>query len=178
MNTYIALLRGINVSGHKKILMADLQILFKSLSFSAVQTYIQSGNVVFKSDNNDIPELISMIEKAVKAKYAFDVPVQLVTKQKLLKVVNQLPFKGDLEFNRLAVTFLDQKPAHIPIDEIESLKAQHDQLVFGEDIIYMYIPIGFGKSKLDNKTLERKLKVRATSRNWNTVKKLLEMCSK
>lgn len=175
MNTYIALLRGINVSGQKKILMADLKALFETLDFEDVQTYIQSGNVVFKSVENDISKLVSLIEDAINTRYGFDVAVQVISKQEINDVVENLPFKGERAFNRLAVVFLAAKPDNIPLADIEPLKAKDDEIVFKDRFIYLYIPQGFGKSKLDNNTIERKIKVRATTRNWNTILKLQEM---
>ena len=73
------------------------------------------------------------------------------------------------------ITFLEEKPAHIPKEEIDALKASKDEVMYGEKEIYLYVPDGYGKSKLDNNTLERKLKVRATTRNWKTTLTLLEM---
>jgi uncharacterized protein (DUF1697 family) len=176
MTTYISLLRGINVSGQKLIKMAELKQLYESLGFDAVQTYIQSGNVVFKSDESDRSKLISRIEKTIRQKYGFDVPVQIRNKDEMKSIIDDLPLKGECELNRLFVVFLAEKPPLVPFDEIEKLKTPQDEIVFMDGHIYMYLPAGAGKSKLDNNTLERKLKVRATGRNWRTVNKLYEMC--
>ncbi len=176
MTAYISLLRGINVSGQKLIKMAELKQLYESLGFDAVQTYIQSGNVVFKSDEPDRLKLIARIEEAIKQRYGFDVPVQIRNKDEIKSIIDDLPFKGERELNRLFVVFLAEKPPLIPLDEIEKLKTPQDEIVFKDGHIYMYLPAGAGKSKLDNNTLERKLKVRATGRNWRTVNKLYEMC--
>ena len=177
MKTYVSLLRGINVSGQKIIKMVDLKSLYESLSLENVETYIQSGNVVFKSAENDTAKLSTAIENAIRNKYGFDVPVQVITKQEVNSVVENLPFQGELAFNRLFVTFLSEIPNIVPLDEIEALKAKDDQLVFGDKTIYLYIPGGIGKSKLEHNSLERKLKVKITTRNWNTVLKLREMCA-
>jgi len=173
---YISILRGINVSGQKSIKMADLKVLYENLGFTDVQTYIQSGNVIFGATETDCRKLISAIENAIQKKYDFDVPVQIRTKEEFKKVIDNLPFKGERELNRLLVTFLSETPTNIPIEEIEKLKAKDDEIVFKDQAIYLYVPEGYGKSKLDNNTLERKLKVKATTRNWKTINKLYEMC--
>lgn len=175
MNTYISLLRGINVSGQKSIKMVDLKTLYESLSFIDVETYIQSGNVLFKSPENDTQKLKAKIETAIKSKYGFVVPVQIISKTEMEKVVKNMPFKGEMELNRLFATFLAEKTVLNAMEEIETLKTQNDEVVFTEKVIYLYIPSGYGKSKLDNNTIERKLKVKATTRNWKTVLKLVEM---
>src|SRR5690242_634275 len=93
MQTFISILRGINVSGQKKILMADLKIFFESLHFKDIATYIQSGNVVFKSDSkNTDQQLAKKIEKAISAKYHFEVPVIIRTSAELKNTISQNPF--------------------------------------------------------------------------------------
>lgn len=176
MISYISILRGINVSGQKLIKMVDLKLLYESLGFEKVQTYIQSGNVIFETEEADLQKLISTIEDAITEKYGFNVPVQIRTKEELKKVIDNLPFTGERELNRLLVTFLAETPYYLPMDEIERLKATGDEIVFVNSEVYLYVPEGYGNSKLDNNTLERKLKVKATTRNWKTINKLYEMC--
>ena len=176
MHTFISILRGINVSGQKSIKMIDLRALYGGLGFSQVQTYIQSGNVVFEAEELDRQKVISAIQVAISKKYGFDVPIQIRSKEEMKRIIDNLPFPGERQPNRLFVTFLAEVPAHIPMDEIEKLKAVDDEIAFKNHEIYLYVPAGYGKSKLDNNSLERKLKVRATTRNWKTVNKLYEMC--
>lgn len=175
MNTYISILRGINVSGQKSIKMADLKALYESLGFEGVQTYIQSGNVIFKSPINDTSKIIEIIEKAIKDAYGFEVPVQIRNREDLKKIIDDFPIKGNIELNRLFVTFMKIKPENIAFDEIEKLKAPGDEVIFKDMEIYLYVPAGYGKSRLDNNTLERKLKVKATTRNWKTIHMLFEL---
>ncbi len=176
MKTYISILRGINVSGQKSIKMIDLKVLYESLRFKNVQTYIQSGNVVFKTEETDRQKIISNIEDAIRKEYGFDVPIQIRNKEELKKIIDNFPFEGGRELNRLLVTFLAETVVHIPMNEIEKLKAKDDEIIFVGKEVYLYVPGGYGKSKLDNNTLERKLKVKATTRNWKTINKLYEMC--
>ncbi len=177
MQTYIAILRGINVSGHKIIKMADLRELLSSLGFSKLTTYIQSGNIIFQSKEKENNVLEEMIHQNIKDHYSFDVPVIVRTQKEWENVVNRVPFNLDkVDITRIAVTFLKEKPAQIPTEEIIKFKAANDELVFEDKELYLHIPDGFGTSKLTLNVLERKLKVSATMRNWETTIKLLELC--
>ncbi|MCB0494539.1 MAG: DUF1697 domain-containing protein [Cyclobacteriaceae bacterium] len=175
MQTYIAILRGINVSGQKLIKMDKLREALASLGFSNLATYIQSGNVVFQAANEDNLTLAQKIHNRIEKIFGFDVPVLVRSLDEWQQVVDNFPFEGIEEMNRLLVTFLEEKPAYIPKEEIDTLKASKDEVVYGEQEVYLYVPDGYGNSKLDNNTLERKLKVRATTRNWKTTLTLLEM---
>ncbi len=176
MQTYIAILRGINVSGHKIIKMAELREHLASLGFSNLTTYIQTGNIVFQSNSMENSVLEEKICNNIKDNYGFDVPVIVRSQEEWQNVVDRLPFNLDEnDITRVAVTYLKEKPAQIPLEEINKFKAVNDQLVFEGKEVYLHIPDGFGKSKLTLDVLERKLKVSATTRNWKTTIKLLEM---
>lgn len=86
MNTYICLLRGINVGGHRKIKMADLKTLFTSLGYTEVVTYIQSGNIIFKSHEKDIDEITTVLKKTIVDTYGFELPVFVLTRKMLTQV--------------------------------------------------------------------------------------------
>ena len=180
MQTFISILRGINVSGQKKILMADLKKLYESLKFSEVKTYIQSGNVVFKSDSkiSDI-QLARKIEKAISAKYKFEVPVIIRTKEELEKILSQNSFTKEksIDLKKLHVTFLSETPDREKMEQIKEVDFSPDQFIIKGKEIYLHIPNSYGETKLSNKFFENKLKVSATTRNWNTVNKLLELAS-
>ena len=180
MQTFISILRGINVSGQKKILMVDLKKLYESLKFSEVKTYIQSGNVVFKSDSkiSDI-QLARKIEKAISAKYKFEVPVIIRTKEELEKILSQNPFTKEksIDPKKLHVTFLSETPDREKVVQIKEVDFSPDQFIIKGKEIYLHIPNSYGETKLSNKFFENKLKVSATTRNWNTVNKLFEMTS-
>jgi uncharacterized protein (DUF1697 family) len=180
MQTFIAILRGINVSGQKKILMADLKILFEDLQFCEVQTYIQSGNVVFKTATklSDI-KLADKIEKAISKKYNFEVPVITRTKEEIEKLIAINPFskKKNIDLKKLHVTFLSALPKKENVASINKTDFSPDQFNIEGKEIYLHIPESYGETKLSNTFFEKKLKVTATTRNWNTVNKLLEMTS-
>lgn len=176
MQTYIAILRGINVSGQKIIKMAELREHLSSLGLTNLSTYIQSGNIVFQSNAEENVVLEDKIHKNIKANYGFDVPVIVRSKQEWQLIIDRFPFNiKHCDVTRLGFTFLKNKPAHFPLEEIAKFKAAKDEVVYEDKEIYLHIPDGFGKSKLTVNVLERKLKVSATTRNWKTTQKLLEM---
>lgn len=178
MKTFISILRGINVSGQKKILMADLKALYESLKLKDVATYIQSGNVLFKSSENlsDL-EFAVKIKKSIHKKYGFEVPVIIRSKEEIEKIVSNNPFLADknMDLKKLHVTFLSEIPATENVGSIASISYSPDQFIISGKEVYLYIPVSYGETKLSNNFFEKKLKVSATTRNWNTVNKLLEL---
>lgn len=178
MNRYISILRGINVGGRKKIKMADLRALYEQLGFQDVVTYIQSGNVAFKTAVNQETELITMIEQAIEAEYGFQVPVQVRTNEEMQAVVDNCPF-GTLDLvengTKVLVTFLASVPSPEKVEAVlEYVKAPEELVVRGREI-YLHCPNGYGRTKLSNQFIERKLKVTATTRNWRSVQKLVAL---
>jgi len=175
MNTYISLLRGINVSGQKKIKMAELKKLYESLSFENVITYIQSGNVVFES-YLDIKELQSIIETAIEKYFKFDVPVLILSPNQLINAYKNLPFTTidiEQEGSKIIIFFLSKTISTQQGSNIQTYLTNSEQLVIGDGVIYLYCPAGLGKSKLTNKLIETKLQLTSTARNVKTVNKLL-----
>lgn len=158
MPTHIALLRGINVGGHKQIAMAHLKSLFESLGFTNVRTLLNSGNVLFESAKK--PDAAA-IEKAI----GMGVRVILRTPKDLEKVLSGNPFP-DAEPGKLVVMFLDGPPnGSLDWEGPEEVAVEKRHL-------YLYYPDGMGRSKLSHTFIERRLKVAGTARNWNTVSKL------
>ena len=178
METYISVLRGINVSGQKKILMTDVKAIYEKLGFKDVKTYIQSGNVVFKSEKK-LPETeaAQKIEDAIQKKYDFHVPVIIRSLPEIKKVIESNPFlqQKDVDLKKLHVTFLSEIPSEESVKNLENLSFSPDQFIINEKEIYLHIPESYGLTKLSNSFFEKKLKVKATTRNWNTINKLLEM---
>ncbi len=167
---YIAILRGINVSGSKKLPMAELRALLSNLGFENVQTYIQSGNVVFKSEEKDQKKLESQISEAIKKQYDYDVPVFVITISQWKIAMAKNPFIEE-DISKQAITFL----ATIPTETTFEIESKGDQYKIIDSEVYLYCLNGFGRSKLNNNLFERKLKTQATTRNWRTIHKLLEM---
>lgn len=180
MQTYISILRGINVSGQKKILMSDLKALYEDLKFKDVITYIQSGNVIFKtaeklSDKN----LSEKIEKAIFKKYNFLVPVIIRRINEIKNVIKANPFLKNKNINteKLHVTFLAEAPEKIYLEAIKKYDFTPDEYIISGTAIFLHIPESYGNTKLSNNFFESKLKVSATTRNWKTINKLAELAS-
>jgi uncharacterized protein (DUF1697 family) len=167
---YIILLRGINVSGKNKIPMLDLRTLLNDLEFQNVQTYIQSGNVILESSFSK-KETSQRINKSIKEKFGFDIPVIIRTIPELKKTIENYPFPLDNE-KIVAFGFLNQVPKEKTID-VKNLG--EDQYKIVDDVVYLYCLAGFGKTKLTNNIFEKKLTVVATTRNLRTTLKLLEL---
>jgi len=175
--TYISLLRGINVAGQKNILMADLKALYVSLGFCDVQTYIQSGNVIFESEL-EADGIVTLIEKAISKKYAFDVSVQVREVAMFERLVDECPFKElDLvvEGTRVMVTFLAVRPSEEAMEKLMTYVKEPERLVYHDKHIYLHCPNGYGKTKLSNTFIEKILGVSTTTRNWKSVVKLFDL---
>ena len=176
MNKYISILRGINVSGQKKIVMADLKKLYESIGFKNVVTYIQSGNVIFEANEKDSEiELASKIEEAILQQYSFEVPVIVFKNSELKRWIDSNPFmKEDSIEERLYFTFLDKIPDSALVQQIQG-DYSPEKFEIIDKVVYFYCPIGYGKTKLSNTFFEKNLKVKATTRNFKTTFKLLEL---
>ncbi|MCO5253815.1 MAG: DUF1697 domain-containing protein [Bacteroidetes bacterium] len=175
MTTYISILRGINVSGQKLIKMEALRKSYENLGFRCVTTYVQSGNDVFSGDKAKLDELAQTITRQIKKDFGFDVPVIVLTIDKLKQIIDNNPFLNDKDKTFLHVTFLSSKPQMIDLKTIEEKKLSGEAISFTDNAVYLYCPNGYGKSKLSNNFLETKLKVGATTRNWKTTNELLKI---
>ena len=180
METYISLLRGINVSGQNKILMADLKALYQDLGFQNVTTYIQSGNVVFTHHSPlSNQELAKEIENAIQQKYNFLVPVIIRKAAELSQIVAANPFVADdtIDVERLHVTFLAEQPQTGNLEKLNTYNSPPDRFVVVGQEVFLYIPERYGDTKLSNSFFENKLKVSATTRNWKTIMQLHQMAT-
>jgi uncharacterized protein (DUF1697 family) len=179
--TYITLLRGINVSGHKTILMDDLKALFDQMDFEEVKTYIQSGNIVFKTrESFTDAELAQRIQQTITARYHFFVPVFIRSGKEMAKILNDNPFLKEKEINPewLHVTFLSDSPRQSDREAVSKYDFSPDRFYLVGNEAYLYCPQGYGNTKISNLFFENRLKVNATTRNWKTVIKLVELASK
>ena len=171
MNVAISMLRGINVGGQKKVPMDELKECYESLGFSRVQTYIQSGNVVFSFGGSSESSLTQKLEKGIRAKFGFDVPVMIRTREEMQQVIRNFPFTRAQE-ERAHVTFLSAEPATFPAPQLEGARAQHEEFAISGREVYLFLPHGYGRTRLSNAFFEKQLKVLATTRNWRTVRAL------
>ena len=175
---YISILRGINVSGQKKIKMADLKSLYELLGFQNVVTYIQSGNVIFDAAVKNKTDLKARIEETIEEKYKFHVSVEIRTNREIEDIIKNNPF-GSINLvedgTKILVTFLSTKPAEVKVSDIQKCVVAPEKLLVRGKEVYLYCPNGYGKSKLSNTFFEHKLGVEATTRNWKSVHKLYEL---
>ena len=175
-NTFIAILRGINVSGAKPIKMEALRKTFQQPGFTNVATYIQSGNVVFTAAETETLKLAIQISAAIKTDFGFEVPVIVLSASELQTIIENNPLNnGTNDTAFLHITFLAENPGAFNLSEIESRKQGDEAIVIDEKAVYLFCPHGYGKTKLTNTFLESKLKITATTRNWKTACELLRM---
>ncbi len=174
MQTYIALLRGINLGNHFKMKMPALKAMFETMGFESVSTYLQSGNVVFNCLDTDKQSLETRIEDVILEHFGYTVPTLIRLPADLERIVDANPFPNRTLENAIQpyVIFLKNMPATRQLELPASEPAEH---VFGELELFVHYPNGSGTSKLSNNFVERKLKTTASSRNWRTVLALLEM---
>ena len=175
-NTFVALLRGVNVGGKNLIPMAELRALLSSLGFEEVETYIQSGNVVFRSPAGDADDLSARIEREIASVFGIAPAVLLRTPTELEAIAGRNPYLGEANLSKLHVAFLDQSPAASVAAELDPGRSPPDEFTLSGREIYLHFPNGAGRSKLTIDYFERTLGVRATARNWNTLLKLLALC--
>ena len=154
MNTYISLLRGINVSGQKKVRMADLKSLYESLELGNVQTYVQSGNVVFDSEEQDVEKLKNSIEAQIETTFGFSVPVLIRSADDFQRVIENHPFAHEDPI-RVLVTFLYERSEASKLEELSHYEDKVDQFAIGEQEIFLFCPGGYGKTKLSNTFFEK-----------------------
>ena len=176
MKTYIALLRGINVGGHKKTPMAELRTLLEKKGLENIKTYIQSGNVVFQTSINDKTEIEEMIKKSIHDHFGFDVPALVKTPLELQRILDACPFSEEKKIKSY-FTLLRSSPKKEDVQEASKKQYEGEEYQILGDCIYYYCAKGYGQAKFNMSLFERKLNTSATSRNYRTMMKLLEMSS-
>lgn len=177
MTSYVALLRGINVSGQKLIKMTDLKQVFEALGLAKVQTYIQSGNVLFQAEE-DAGALRRRMEAAIKTAFGFDVPVAVRTIAELEQVVANCPFAVEAlaPGESLYVALLAEAPTQAGVEKLLAYKSDaQDEFRLAEPAIYILYRQSMRETKLTNNFFEKKLGVPMTTRNWNTTTTLVRM---
>ena len=180
MTVAISLLRGINVGGHKSIKMEALRALYESLGLRGAQTYVQSGNVVFRTAARDLAPLARRIEARIEQTFGFRPAVMVRSSSELREVIRRNPFaaRRGIEPGKLLVTFLAADPIPDAREKLLDIKADPEELRIEGRELYAYYPNGIGRAKLSAALIEKALKMPGTGRNWNTVTKLLEIAEK
>jgi uncharacterized protein (DUF1697 family) len=175
VRTYVALLRGINLGRARKVAMADLRTWLTELGYENVRTFLQSGNALFRSDRTPA-ELEREIGKRLGEQAGFEVRCLIRDHAELRRVVDADPF-GDVATNhsRYAVAFLSERPKKARLATLDPDAFAPERFHIGKREIYVWYPDGIHQSRLNNELTERNLGVVATVRNWNTVRRLMEM---
>ncbi|HWY34576.1 MAG TPA: DUF1697 domain-containing protein [Nitrosopumilaceae archaeon] len=177
MQTYISILRGINVSGHKIIKMEELRKMYVGLGFKNVQTYIQSGNVIFQYKKTKLQDLEKNVTKQIVKDFSFEVPVLVKELSELIEILSNNPFinKRKEDVSKLHVTFLSEEPEPANIENIKKGQYASDEFILSGKSVYLFCPNGYGNTKLNNTFFESKLKVTSTTRNWKTINGLVNL---
>lgn len=174
MNSYVVLLRGVNVSKKNIIKMIDLKNILLENDFQNVQTYIQSGNIILNTLLQ--PSVVeSKIKELLLLHFNANVSVFVLTFDTLQKIHDKNPFDENLPGNRVFVTFLNKSPDSLAIKTLNSINFENEKWIIKDTILYFYLPLGMASSKWNNAFAEKKLGVIATGRNINTIKKLLAL---
>ncbi|GAC1637149.1 MAG: DUF1697 domain-containing protein [Candidatus Acidiferrum sp.] len=179
MPVAISLLRAVNVGGHAVVKMADLKALYESLKLTDVQTYVQSGNVVFRTEEKDLSKLSARIQAAITKKCGVTPGVILRMTNEMQAIVARNPFakRHDIEPAKLHVFFLNAELCKTSSEQLRALPVREEIVPSGREL-FIYFPDGAGKSKLPGAKLDKICGTRGTARNWNTVTKLLEIAER
>jgi uncharacterized protein (DUF1697 family) len=177
MKTHLALLRGINVSGHKMIKMEALKKALESIGFTNVVTYIQSGNVFVTTAEESPTKVGFLIKQEIFKSFGHDVPVIVLGKDDLQACLDRNLFlnESEIDLKKLYVSFISSELPENMITQLNLNFIKPDEIQLDGKRIYLKYDISPAKTRLDNKWIEKSMNVVSTTRNWNTVNKLLEM---
>ena len=178
MQTLISFLRGVNMTGHNSIKMADLSKLYCQIGFCENKTYIQSGNVIFKASiEANRNEIASRITQGILQNFGYNIPIMIRDLDDLKHVKASNPYLGLKDFDplKMAVIFLLHPPTEVAKEKMKNISYPPDQYYISDNEILTYCPNGFGKTKLYTNFFENKMGVIGTARNWKTVTTILDM---
>lgn len=177
MTTHLALLRGINVSGHNMIKMDALKSTLEAIGYQNVQTYIQSGNVFVDTDEENASAVGFKIKQEIFKIFGHEVPIVVINKEDLAVCFKNNPFlkEKDIDTKKLYVAFVSTTLKSDSINDLKISQFKPDEASIDGNKIYIKYAVGAGKTRFDQKYIEKKLNVTATIRNWNTVTQLLKI---
>ncbi len=177
MTTHLALLRGINVSGHNMIKMEALKTTLENIGFQNVQTYIQSGNVFVDTDEESASKVGFLIKQEIFKVFGHEVPIVVISKEDLEACFKNNPFlkEKDADIKKLYVAFVSIALRSQSINDLKISQFKPDEASIDGNRIFIKYAVGAGKTRFDQKYIEKKLNVTATIRNWNTVTQLLKI---
>jgi len=179
MDTFISMLRGVNVGGRKKISMEALRRMVEDLGFDRVETYVQSGNVIFDSPERDASALAVRIEDRIERSLGYRVPVFIRRGDEFNRILELNPFleKGKADPSSLHVTFLHDIPPKSELKNLGPAADDGDAFCVQGGEIYLHCPRGYARTRLTNSFFEKRLGMPATTRNWNTVNALYRIAT-
>jgi uncharacterized protein (DUF1697 family) len=177
MPVLVSMLRAVNLGSHNKIKMETLRTLYTTLKFENPQTYLQSGNVIFKTGERNRDLVARRIQSAIEKKFGCRTEIILRTAAELRSVVAGNPFakRSDIEPGKLLVTFLLADPGDAARENLRKQRFAPEELHVADRELYIYFPDGVGKSKLPFARIHKILNTPGTGRNWNSVTKILEI---
>jgi uncharacterized protein (DUF1697 family) len=177
MPVLISMLRGVNLGPHNRMKMDALRSVYESLKLEEPRTYVQSGNVIFRTKEKDLAKLALKIQDAIEKKFKCRPEVILRTTEELKKAIAATPFadRPNLEPGKILVTFLAAAPPREAAASLAKFKDYPEELHLKGREMYIYFPNGAGRSKVPWSSVEKLLRVTGTARNWNSVTKMLEM---
>ena len=174
----IALLRGINVGGKNRLPMKELAALFVDAGCEDVRTYIQSGNVVFRTGPAGGEEISTVISASILSRFGYRIPVVTRTARAFQEIVRANPFlNAGAEADKLHVMFLAEPPDGAQVDALDPDRSPGDEFAVMGREIYLHCPNGVARSKLTNSYFDARLSTTSTTRNWRTVQRLLELAT-
>lgn len=177
MPVFISMLRGVNLGPHNRIKMDALRAMYESLKLEGPRTHVQSGNVIFRTNEKNSAKLSSRIQDAIQKNFRFRPEVILRTTDELRSAIAATPFaaRRNLEPGKILVTFLADHPSKDAQAKLATLKPHKEELHLKGRELYIYFPDGAGRSKLPWSSLAELLNVTGTARNWNSVTAMLEI---
>ena len=177
MAVLISMLRGVNLGSHNRIKMEELRALYESMKLEDPRSYVQSGNVIFRTKEKNSLQLAKKIQAGIEKKFGCCPEVILRTAQELRRVIaaNPFPEQTKSEPGKVLVTFLAGEPPRDAEANLEKFKGLPEELHLKGRELYIYFPNGVGKSKLPWPRIYKILNTPGTGRNWNSVTKMLEM---
>jgi uncharacterized protein (DUF1697 family) len=180
MTVVVSMLRGVNLGSHNRIKMDALREVYESLKLRDVQTHVQSGNVVFKTEERNPVSLAKRLEDRIERSFGFRPDVILRTTSELRDVIARNPFakRRGMDPSKLLVTFLATDPGREAREKVLKMKTNPEKMWIEGRELYVYFPNGMARPKLSFAQIEKALKTSYTGRNWNTVRKLLEIAEK
>jgi uncharacterized protein (DUF1697 family) len=188
MASHVALLRGINIGGRNKVPMAELRDVMTSLGHTGVSTYIQSGNVLFSTEDTDPAELASALEAAIAGKFGINCSVVVLSRDELARILGDNPYHGEPNPKFVHVVFLGAEPGRELLDRIRAAESavaalgSRDTVAAIGNALYLHTPDGYGNSELAQVLFRiigtGRNSLAVTARNWSTATTLLSLCEK